>query len=59
MKVRSTRAALRSIRLLTGKYTAIPAFIGIMGLVFWLTFGVIGAWLAAFAGHGNQRLDRI
>ena len=29
-------------RLLTGKYTAIPAFIGIMGLVFYLTFNVIG-----------------
>ena len=33
-------------KILTGKYTAIPAFIGIMGLVFWLTFGVIGAWLS-------------
>ena len=32
-------------RILTGKYTAIPAFVGIMGLVFWLTFNVIGAWL--------------
>lgn len=32
-------------RVLTGKYTAIPAFIGIMALVFWLTFEVIGAWL--------------
>lgn len=32
-------------RILTGKYTAIPAFIGIMGLVFWLTFNVIGAGL--------------
>ena len=32
-------------RILTGKYTAIPAFIGIMGLVFFLTFNVIGAWL--------------
>ena len=30
---------------LTGKYTAIPCFIGIMGLVFFLTFGVIGAFL--------------
>ena len=30
---------------LTGKYTAIPAFIGIMGIIFWLTFNVIGAWL--------------
>lgn len=32
-------------RVLTGKYTAIPAFVGIMGLVFFLTFNVIGAWL--------------
>lgn len=32
-------------KILTGKYTAIPAFILIMGLVFFLTFGVIGAWL--------------
>ena len=30
---------------LTGRYTAIPTFIGIMGLVFWLTFAVIGAGL--------------
>lgn len=32
-------------RILTGKYTAIPAFICIMALVFWLTFNVIGAFL--------------
>jgi ferrous iron transport protein B len=32
-------------RVLTGKYTAIPAFIVIMGLVFWLTFDLIGAGL--------------
>ena len=32
-------------KILTGKYTAIPAFIGIMAMVFWLTFNVIGAWL--------------
>lgn len=32
-------------KLLTGKYTAIPSFILIMGLVFFLTFNVIGAWL--------------
>ena len=31
---------------LTGKYTALPCFLGIMALVFWLTFGVIGAWLS-------------
>jgi ferrous iron transport protein B len=33
-------------KILTGKYTAIPAFIVIMAAVFWLTFGVIGAWLS-------------
>ena len=32
-------------RILTGKYTAIPMFIGIMLLVFYLTFNVVGAWL--------------
>lgn len=32
-------------RFLTGKYTSIPAFIAVMGVVFWLTFNVIGAWL--------------
>lgn len=32
-------------KILTGKHTAIPAFILIMGLVFFLTFNVIGAWL--------------
>ncbi|MGN0368730.1 MAG: ferrous iron transport protein B [Wujia sp.] len=32
-------------RILTGKYTAIPAFVAIMALVFYLTFGVIGAGL--------------
>ena len=32
-------------RILTGKYTAIPCFIAIMALVFWLTFDVVGAYL--------------
>ena len=48
VKPRESREHLRSQkidRFLTGKYTAIPAFIGIMGLVFFLTFNVIGAWL--------------
>lgn len=47
-KPRKSREQLRSQKLdkvLTGKYTAIPAFVGIMGLVFFLTFNVIGAWL--------------
>lgn len=40
---------LRSLamdKVLTGKFTAIPAFIGIMALVFWLTFAVIGHFLS-------------
>ncbi|MCR5661564.1 MAG: ferrous iron transport protein B [bacterium] len=32
-------------RILTGKYTALPCFIAIMSLIFWLTFNVVGAWL--------------
>ena len=43
-------------RILTGKYTAIPAFIGIMGLVFFLTFNVIGAWLQ---GILEQMIDAL
>ena len=40
------RARSRRIdRILTGKWTAIPMFIGIMALVFYLTFSVVGAWL--------------
>ena len=48
VKPHESREHLRSQkidRFLTGKYTAIPAFIGIMGLVFFLTFNIIGAWL--------------
>ena len=37
---------------LTGKYTAIPAFVGIMALVFFLTFNVIGAWFQALLEGG-------
>ncbi|MDO4952957.1 MAG: ferrous iron transport protein B [Synergistaceae bacterium] len=38
--------SLRFDKVLTGKYTALPAFFVIMGLVFWLTFGVFGAALS-------------
>ena len=48
VKPKESRERIRSERIdrvLTGKYTAIPCFIGIMVLVFYLTFNVIGAWL--------------
>ena len=41
---------------LTGKYTAIPTFVLIMGLVFWLTFNVIGAWLQGLLELGIAQL---
>ena len=46
-------------RLLTGKYTAIPAFVAIMALVFWLTFNVIGAFLADWLDRGIGALTEI
>ena len=46
-------------RLLTGKYTAIPAFILIMGLVFFLTFHVIGAFLQEAAAAGIDWLTGV
>ena len=45
VKPRQSKEQLRSAqidRFLTGRYTAIPAFVGIMALVFYLTFGVVG-----------------
>ncbi|MEE0806599.1 MAG: ferrous iron transport protein B [Acutalibacteraceae bacterium] len=55
VKPRESREHARSVRMdriLTGKYTAIPAFIAIMALVFWLTFNVIGAFLADLIDMG-------
>lgn len=43
-------------RIFTGKYTAIPVFIGIMGVVFYLTFNVIGAWLQDLLAFGIEAL---
>lgn len=40
------RRSVKLDRVLTGKYTAIPCFIGIMALVFAMTFGLLGAWLS-------------
>ena len=52
---RESREHLRSQqidRVLTGKYTALPMFIAIMALVFYLTFNVIGAWLQGLLETG-------
>ncbi|MED9980165.1 MAG: ferrous iron transport protein B [Collinsella sp.] len=55
VKPHESREHVRSVkidRILTGRYTAIPAFLLIMGLVFWLTFGVIGAALQGLMEDG-------
>lgn len=46
-------------RFLTGKYTGIPAFIGIMGVVFWLTFSVIGDFLQGLLESGITYLTEM
>ncbi len=46
-------------RLLTGKYTAIPCFVAIMALVFYLTFGVIGAFLSDILDMGITALAEL
>ncbi len=43
-------------RILTGRYTALPSFIAIMGLVFFLTFHVIGAGLQSLLAWGIDAL---
>ena len=55
VKPRESREHARSMRIdriLTGKYTALPAFAAIMALVFWLTFNVVGAFLADLLDWG-------
>ena len=55
IKPRESKEHVRSTKIdsvLTGKYTAIPCFVGIMALVFWLTFGVIGAFLSDILDMG-------
>lgn len=58
-KPRESKEHIRSQKIdkiLTGKYTAIPSFIIIMALVFWLTFNVIGAWLQSILEIGVDAL---
>ncbi len=62
IKPRESKEHIRSTRMdkiLTGKYTAIPCFIGIMGIVFWLTFNVIGAWLQSLLETGVGWLTEV
>ena len=51
---REHRRSMQIDRLLTGKYTAIPCFLGIMALVFLMTFSFVGAWLSDLMGMGVE-----
>lgn len=62
IKPKESKEHLRSMKIdqiLTGKYTAIPAFIVIMALVFWLTFNVIGAGLSTLLEMGIGYLTEL
>ena len=54
---REHRRSVRIDRVLTGKYTAIPIFLAIMMLIFWLTFGVIGKYLSDLLAQGIDSLS--
>ncbi len=59
VKAHESKEHLRSVRLdriLTGKYTALPVFFGIMVLVFYLTFNLIGTGLSDLLGAAIDRL---
>lgn len=64
VKPSESREHKRSVaidRILTGRFTALPVFVGIMGVVFWLTFGVVGAalqeWMDVAVGWVTDLVD--
>lgn len=62
VKPKESREHARSAaidRILTGKFTAIPAFVCIMALVFWLTFGLIGSGLSELLNMGIEWLTGV
>ena len=62
VKCRESREHLRSVRIdrvLTNKYAALPIFVDIMLLIFWLTFDVVGAGLQDLLALGISRLSAV
>jgi len=62
VKCHESREHARSVkmdRLLTGRYTAVPVFLGIMLLTFWLTFDVIGQRLSDWLAVGVDALTAL
>ena len=62
VKSRESKEHIRSVRIdrvLTNKYAALPIFVGIMLLIFWLTFDVVGAFLQDLLALGIDRLSEV
>ena len=62
VKCSESREHKRSVKMdkvLTGKYTALPVFFGVMFLVFWLTFNVIGSRLSDLLSLGIDALTNL
>ncbi len=62
VKCKESREHKRSVKMdevLTGKYTALPVFFGVMFLVFWLTFNVIGSRLSDLLSLGIDALTNL
>ncbi|MCH5297721.1 MAG: ferrous iron transport protein B [Ruminococcus sp.] len=62
VRPKESREHARSIKIdkiLTGRFTAIPSFVCIMALVFWLTFGVIGSYLSDLLEMGIEWLTGV
>ena len=55
-ETREHRRSVRADKILTGRYTAIPIFVGVMFLIFWLTFHVIGRLLSDWLALGIEAL---
>ena len=53
------RRSVQADKLLTGKYTAIPIFLGVMLLIFYLTFNVIGSFLSDLLAMGIDALTAL
>ena len=51
--------SMRIDQVLTGKYTALPVFLGVMFLVFWLTFNVIGSTLSDWLSLGIDQITGV
>ncbi len=58
-ETRERRRSNKIDRILTGKYTALPVFAGVMLLIFWLTFGVIGTALSDLLEMGISALTDV